>query len=917
MSENLAKAYDPSEIERRWYADWMARGYFHADAAAPKAPFSIVIPPPNVTGSLHMGHALGNTIEDLLTRWKRMAAYNAMWLPGTDHAGIATQTVVERELRAKEQKSRHDLGREAFIARVWTWREQYGNRILEQLKALGCSLDWDRLKFTMDPDYSAAVIECFVRLHEEGLIYRATRLINWCINCRTALSDLEVEYDEGRQGELYEFAYPLADGAGEMVVATTRPETMLGDTAVAVHPDDPRHKDKIGKLIRHPFTGRQFPIIADDILVDMAFGTGAVKVTPAHDPNDFECGKRHDLPVISMLDVTGKVTAEGGEEFAGLDRFEARKKVKARLRELGLERGSKPITHAVGECQRCGTVVEPLVSTQWFVKMEPLARPAIEAVEQGKTRFVPESWAKTYFHWMTNIKDWCISRQLWWGHRIPAWHCKECGEITVARTTPKACKACGRAAITQDEDVLDTWFSSWLWPFATLGWPAETRELKTFYPTTVLDTGYDILFFWVARMMMAGLHFMGKVPFRTVYLHALVTDEKGEKMSKVKGNVIDPLDVIAKHGADSLRFALAWLTTNAAQGKNIRFAIANVEDARRFANKIWNACRFVLMNLEGYDPSRFADRTAEGPDAAEFDLPERWILSRAQRVADDVHIALEEYRIQDAAQTIYHFIWNDICDWSIELAKSRLAPKDDKKEEKPDDPGAPPPAPGPEADDNRWKLQGALVTALETAMRLLHPFMPFLTEEIWQKLPKPEGAPQSIMITLYPIPDVRFLDDASEQSMDLVQKVVTAVRAVRAERNIPSATKSRVILTVADDYKKTILDGYKAIVAEHARCREITVRRSGEPPAEPVAVAMAGDIQVMLILEGAADAAGERAKLDKERAKVARDVEFYRSKLGNPRFVERAPPDVLDKDRARLADAESALAKLDDALARL
>jgi len=567
MSE-LAKNYEPAVIEPRWYAEWMERGYFHADAQAPKAPFTIVIPPPNVTGFLHMGHALGCTIEDIFTRWKRMAAYNAMWLPGTDHAGIATQLVVERQLREQEKKSRHDIGREAFLEKVWTWRRTSGDRILEQLKKLGCSLDWDRLKFTMEPQYSSAVIEAFVRLHEEGLIYKARRLINWCVSCRTALSDLEVDYDEGVQGQLYEFAYPLTDGVNEVVIATTRPETMLGDTAVAVHPDDPRHRDKIGKRIRNPITGYEFAVIADPVLVDPKFGTGAVKVTPAHDPNDFDSAQRNNLPMISIFDEAGVVTEAGGP-FAGLDRFAARKAVKARLKELGLERGTKPHVHAVGHCQRCETVVEPMLSTQWFVKMEPLAKPAIEAVEQGRTRFVPETWSKTYFHWMRNIRDWCISRQLWWGHRIPAWTCAACKEITVARTTPAACGHCGKTDLAQDPDVLDTWFSSWLWPFATLGWPEETRELKTFYPTTVLDTGYDILFFWVARMMMAGLHFMKKVPFRTVYLHTMVTDEKGEKMSKVKGNTIDPLDVIEKYGADPLRFALAWQTNQAAQGKNI------------------------------------------------------------------------------------------------------------------------------------------------------------------------------------------------------------------------------------------------------------------------------------------------------------------------------------------------------------
>jgi len=894
----LAKNYDPAAIESRWYQEWLQCRYFHADAATPKAPFCIVIPPPNVTGALHMGHALTCTIQDLLTRWRRMAAYNAMWLPGTDHAGIATQMVVERELRATEKKSRHDLGREEFVKRIWKWREQYGNRILEQLKVMGCSLDWERLKFTMEPEYSRAVIEAFVRLHEEGLIYRDHRLINWCVSCRTALSDLEVEHDEGAQGELYEFAYPLADGTGEVVVATTRPETMLGDTAVAVHPDDPRHQAKIGKVIKHPFTGREFPVIADPVLVDPKFGTGAVKVTPAHDPNDFECGKRHNLPFISIFDDKGVVTAEGGPEFVGLDRFKARTKVKEELEKLGLARGSKKHVHSVGHCQRCHTVVEPMMSTQWFVKMEPLAKPAIEAVEQGKTKFVPETWTKTFFHWMNNIRDWCISRQLWWGHRIPAWYCADCKQPTVARETPSACVHCGGKTLTQDEDVLDTWFSSWLWPFATLGWPEQTRELRTFYPTTVMETGYDILFFWVARMLMAGLHFMKKVPFRTVYLHTMVTDEKGDKMSKVKGNTIDPVEVVEKHGADALRFALAWLTNQAAQGKNIKFSWSNVEDARRFANKIWNASRFVLMNLSDYDADQFADRTPDGPDSAEFDLPERWILSRTQRATEEINQALEDYRFAEAAQAVYHFIWDEICDWYIELAKARLQ--------------------DPARASERWKIQGTLVTVLDAAMRLLHPFMPFITEELWQKLPKPQGAPQSIMITLYPISDPRYLDDATEASMALVQKVVTVVRSLRTENTVPSSERPKVILNVADDYKKTILDGYRSIVCEQARLGELVVRRSGDAPEGRVMTSMAGDVEVLLVAAAkVTDSVAERAKLEKDRGTLAKDREFLAKKLANPRFIERAPQAVLDKDRGRLAEIEAALANVEAALARL
>ncbi|MGD0835995.1 MAG: valine--tRNA ligase [Polyangia bacterium] len=894
---DLAKTYDPSAIEARWYQEWLSCRYFHADAATPKAPFCIVIPPPNVTGALHMGHALGFTIEDILTRWRRMAAYNAMWLPGTDHAGIATQMVVERDLRNREGKSRHDLGREEFQRRIWDWRERYGHRILEQLKVLGFSLDWDRLKFTMEPDYSRAVIEAFVRLHEEGLIYRDRRLINWCVSCRTALSDLEVEYDEGARGELWEFAYRLADGSGEVVVATTRPETMLGDTAVAVHPDDPRHRAHIGKMIRHPFTGREFPIIGDPILVDPQFGTGAVKVTPAHDPNDFESGRRHNLAFVSIFDEKGQVTAEGGP-FAGLDRLAAREQIKAKIAELGLARGSKAHVHAVGHCQRCHTVVEPMLSTQWFVKMQPLAKPAIEAVEQGKTRFVPETWSKTFFHWMNNIRDWCISRQLWWGHRIPAWYCAACAQATVARETPAQCAHCGGKDLEQDHDVLDTWFSSWLWPFATLGWPEQTRELRTFYPTTVMETGYDILFFWVARMLMAGLHFMKKVPFRTVYLHAMVTDDHGEKMSKVKGNTIDPLEAAHKHGADALRFALAWLTNQAAQGKNIKFSWSNVEDARRFANKIWNATRFVLMNLTDYNPDRFADRTAEGPDAAEFEMPERWILSRVQRATEEINSNLEDFRFAEAAQAVYHFIWDEICDWYIELAKVRLQ--------------------DPSKADEKWKIQGTLVTALDAAMRLLHPFMPFITEELWQKLPKAQGAPQSIMITLYPIADPRYVDDATEASMALVQKVVTVVRSLRTEANVPSAARPQVVINAADDYKKTILAGYPHLVMALARLGDLVVRRSGEVPSLPFATAMAGDVEVMLVAEikSAADLESERAKLEKDKGKLKGDRDHLAKKLANPQFLERAPAAVLDKDRARLAEIEAALVKVEAALAR-
>ncbi|HET6440512.1 MAG TPA: valine--tRNA ligase, partial [Anaeromyxobacter sp.] len=622
----LAKGYAHREVEARWYAFWKARGYFHGDERdQTRPPFSIVLPPPNVTGSLHLGHALTATLQDILIRWKRMSGFNTLWLPGTDHAGIATQMIVEKELQRTEHKSRHDLGREEFLRRVWQWKERFGSRIGEQHQALGASLDWERERFTMDEGLSRAVREVFVRLHEEGLIYREMKLINWCPRCHTALSDLEVSYEEGHKGELWSFAYPLADGSGEIVVATTRPETMLGDTAVAVHPEDERYRALLGKSVRHPLVDRTLPIIGDAILVDPAVGTGAVKVTPAHDFNDFEVGKRHQLELVTVIGPDGKMNQHAGP-VAGLDRFAARKEVKRLLAERGLDRGSQPHVLPLGRCQRCETVLEPLLSNQWFVKIEPLARPAIQAVEEGKTRFIPEQWTNTYLSWMRNIHDWCISRQLWWGHQIPAWYCAN-GHVTVARQAPDRCATCGKDALRQDEDVLDTWFSSGLWPFSTMGWPDETATLRAFYPTSVMETGHDIIFFWVARMMMMGLHFMGEVPFRTVYLHPMVRDEKGQKMSKTKGNVIDPLVITEQHGADALRFTLAALT---AQGRDIKLARERIDGYRAFANKIWNASRFALMNLAGYEEG--------GGDLGTLDLSpaDRWILARLQRAVNEV-----------------------------------------------------------------------------------------------------------------------------------------------------------------------------------------------------------------------------------------------------------------------------------------
>jgi len=698
----LPKAYDPAQVEQKWYRFWIEQRYFHADAQTPKAPYSIAIPPPNVTGSLHMGHALFVTIQDILIRWRRMGAYNAMWMPGTDHAGIATQMVVERMLTATEGKSRHDLGRDEFLRRVWLWKEKHGGRITEQLRVLGASLDWERERFTMDDGLTIAVREAFVRLYDEGLIYRAERLINWCARCYTALSDLEVEHEE-TVGSLWHIAYPIPGSSDRLVVATTRPETLLGDTAVAVHPEDERFAKFIGRQVKLPLTGRTIPVIGDAALVDREFGTGAVKVTPAHDENDFETGQRHKLPMISVFDDQGLLNQNAPEKYRGMTILDARTAVLADLEAAGLLVETKPHQLSLGRCQRCDTIVEPRLSLQWFVKTAPLAKPAIEAVEKGQTRFVPESWTKTYMHWMTNIRDWCISRQLWWGHRIPVWYCEK-DHVTVSRETkgPGVC-ACGSTVLRQDEDVLDTWFSSSLWPFSTLGWPEATRELKTFYPTSVMETGYDILFFWVARMMMMGLHFMKKVPFRTVFLHAIVVDEHGNKMSKVKGNVIDPLDVvygaqlpellkkakeslapesalanieksfpdgISAAGADALRFTLAAL---AAQGRNIRLSIQRVEGYRHFANKLWNAARFALIHLTGYDADRFGDALRGESESHKLTLADRWILSRLQRTTAEVDEALEAFRFNDAAQACYRFVWTELCDWYIEMAKPVLS----------------------------------------------------------------------------------------------------------------------------------------------------------------------------------------------------------------------------------------------------
>jgi valyl-tRNA synthetase len=914
----LPKAYDPREVEPKWYRIWLEHDYFHADASAPKTPYSIAIPPPNVTGSLHIGHALGSTIQDILIRWRRMRAANALWIPGTDHAGISTQIIVERVIQRDEGKSRHDLGRDEFIRRVWAWKEKYGDRISEQEKALGFSVDWARARFTMDEGYSRAVRECFVRLYEDGLIYKARRLINWCASCQTALSDLEVKVAD-EKGSLWSIAYPVEGTGDRLVVATTRPETMLGDTAVAVHPDDDRYKHLIGKRVQLPLTGRTIPIIGDAVLVDREFGTGVVKVTPGHDFSDFDTGLRHDLPQISIFDLKNRVIAPAPDKYKGMDVQEARRAVLADLAAGGYLVDEKPHTIPLGRCTRSNTVVEPILSVQWFCKMESLAAPAIAAVDEGKIKFVPEGWTKTYMHWMKNIQDWCISRQLWWGHRIPAWTNRVTGELVVARDAPAG------DDWEQDPDVLDTWFSSWLWPFATIGWPDKTRDLATFYPTNVLVTAFDIIFFWVARMIMAGLYFMKKVPFRTVYLTPLIVDENGDKMSKSKGNGIDPLDVVfgatrdelvarareqgapdaaQKHiaksfpegipaaGADALRFTLAALS---GQGRSMRLSIARIEGYRHFANKIWNAARFALMNLEGFDPDRFADTMREGKPA--LSLPDRWILARLQRTVAEVDDALEAFRFHDATHALYRFFWSELCDWYIELAKPALY------------------EPGPEGAGRRRLTQGTLAHALETALRLLHPFMPFITEEIWQQLPKPSVAPGSVMITAFPAAEERFLDPDAERQMGLVVDVSVAVRAIRSEYNVPPS-QTVAVMVRADGERRAILAGLVEMVERATRAKVTLV--DALPEAKNAAKAVVGgDVELMVPLAGLIDVAAEKARLEKDARKADKEIDTLSRKLSNASFVERAPAEVVDKERARLEEETARATRLRTALAAL
>ncbi|MCF8099810.1 MAG: valine--tRNA ligase [Desulfarculaceae bacterium] len=874
--ETLPKSYEPAQVEERWYAYWEREGLFTADPAGKGPAYSIVIPPPNVTGQLHMGHALNNTMQDIMCRYKRMLGYEVLWMPGTDHAGIATQNVVERQL-ASEGKTRHDLGREAFIERVWEWRAEYGGKIINQLKRLGSSCDWSRERFTMDEGLSKAVREVFVRLYEEGLIYRGDYIINWCPRCHTALSDLESEHEEVKGG-LYHIRYPFKNGKGYLVVATTRPETLLGDTAVAVNPDDPRYQELADDTVLLPLIGRELPIIRDSY-VSTDFGTGALKITPAHDPNDFMIGQKHGLESLRVMDDNGTINQAGGP-YAGLDRFEARKVMLADLEKQGLLEKQEDYLHSVGHCYRCKTMVEPILSKQWFVKVGPLAEEALGAVRDGRTKIVPAQWEKTYYEWMTNIRDWCVSRQIWWGHRIPAWFCS-CGELIVSRTTPEKCPACGSSELTQETDVLDTWFSSALWPFSTMGWPDQTPELSKFYPTSCLVTGFDILFFWVARMMMMGLKFMGEVPFTDVYIHALVRDASGQKMSKSKGNVIDPLIVMDEFGTDAFRFTLAAF---AAQGRDIKMSEERIAGYRNFVNKIWNAARFTLMNLGEDEPGQLPEEPT---------LEDRWILSRASRVAQEVGRAIEEYRFNEAASTAYQFVWHEFCDWYLELAKGPLYDDSDRKRQE--------------------ATRAVLAEVYSRLLRLLHPFMPFVTEELWQRLPGSEG---SIMKAPWPGDHDDQIDPQAEHDMGLVMEVIGAVRNIRGEMSISPGKVVPVVLSASDDGALEVLKAQAARIQSLAKTQELAWTKEGEQPAKSAGAALS-EVNVFVPLEGLVDFSAEEARLEKELAKLDKEITPSRKKLTNQGFLAKAPEAVVAKEKAKVAAAEDKITRLKESLVRV
>ncbi|MDO4405595.1 MAG: valine--tRNA ligase [Eubacteriales bacterium] len=875
MAKELATKYDPSEFEDKIYDFWQENKYFHAEPDETKTPYTIVIPPPNITGQLHMGHALDNTLQDILIRYHRMKGFDTLWVPGTDHASIATEAKIVEAMK-QEGITKDDIGREAFLERAWDWRRQYGGRIVEQLKKLGSSCDWDRERFTMDEGCSKAVVEVFNRLYEKGLIYRGERLINWCPHCMTSISDAEVEYEE-KDGAFWHLRYPFADGSGYLELATTRPETMFGDTAVAVNPEDPRYKDKIGQMLILPLVGKEIPLIGDEH-ADPEFGTGVVKITPAHDPNDYEVGLRHDLPIINVMTDDGRMNENVPEKYVGMTTEECRKACVADLEEQGYLVRVEPMKHNVGTCYRCGTVVEPRISKQWFVKMKPLADPAIDIVRSGKVQFVPSRYDKTYFHWMENIKDWCISRQLWWGHRIPAWYCDDCGEITVSRGTPCKCEHCGSEHIRQDEDTLDTWFSSALWPFSTLGWPDETPELKHYFPTNTLVTGYDIIFFWVARMIFSSVEQMGTYPFDTIFIHGIVRDELGRKMSKSLGNGIDPLVVIDKYGADALRFTLV---TGNSPGNDMRYSEKKVEASRNFGNKIWNAARYILMNLDG------SEGPAKLPAAEDLAIEDKWILSKFNTLCKEVSENIDSYELGVALAKLYDFIWDLFCDWYIEISKIRLQ----------------------EGGKGAETAKAVLIYCMDGMLKLLHPFMPFLTEEIWQSLPH-EG--DTIMLAPYPEYTGALDFSAEETEFERIMTAVRAIRARRSEMNVPPSKKSAVHFDTP--FEDTFRSGV-VYIQRLASATEVTV--GGDFDTEGAVNIVTADAQIYLPMNELVDLDAEKERLTKELEKAQKDLAFFEKKLNNPGFVNNAPAAVVEKDRASAEKIKDKINLLEESLKNL
>jgi valyl-tRNA synthetase len=899
---SLPTVYNPKTVEEKWYQFWLGHNYFHAEVEPDKDPYCIVIPPPNVTGVLHLGHALDNTLQDILIRWRRMQGYNTLWMPGTDHAGIATQARVEESL-AREGVNKHQIGREEFLKRVWSWKEKYGGTIIQQLKGLGASCDWERERFTMDQGCSEAVREVFIRLYEKGLIYRGSYLINWCPKCQTTISDIEVEHEE-REGSLWHIRYPYADGSGYIEVATTRPETMLGDTAVAVHPDDERYKAVIGKEVILPVMNRKIPIIGD-AYVDMSFGTGAVKVTPSHDINDFEMGMRHNLSQITVIGFDAKMTKEAGK-YAGMDRYECRKALVSELQAENYLIKVESHQHAVGQCYRCDTTIEPLISKQWFVRMKPLADPAIKAAVDGDLVFVPERFTKIYLGWLENIRDWCISRQLWWGHRIPVWYCQDCQEAIASRKEPESCPKCGGKKLEQDPDVLDTWFSSALWPFSTLGWPGETAELKHFYPTSVLVTGRDIIFFWVARMIFMGLEFQHEVPFKQVLIHGLVLDKFGKKMSKSRPDtIVDPQDIIDNFGADTLRFTLA---TGTALGQDQRFQMEKVEGSRNFTNKIWNAARFVLMHESKDIPGAPADQeqlarlsafaVGETSRIANewLSLPDQWILTRLDQVTEEVTRLLERFDLGAAASLLYEFLWNEYCDWYIEFSKPKLYQEDDVL--------------------GRKITLAILVRVLRQTMELLHPFMPFLTEEIWQALPH-RG--ESIMITQWPMAQGSsgsFQFETAGREMAAVIEVIRAIRNIRAEANLPPSKKVAAILAGAEE-QTTIFRKHIDYIVNLSGLESYQFNSETAAKPEKAVSAVAGGITIYIPISGLVDVARERERLTKEMDQLELETAKLVSRLESPAFTEKAPPQVVAREREKLKTFNDKIVKIKERLAEL